>query len=131
MHFWNTQIFKNWLVFVRVGIESFSKLGDSIYFQERDKYPSLYIIQFISSTLNWDIAGLTIKQTVNSLSSWDPYLHISLEFFTIKVVYNFIVYYNVNLTLAITLLRKLKSIKVQEKEEQLCKFSQQYCCIWK
>ncbi|XP_057835689.2 uncharacterized protein LOC131046047 isoform X2 [Cryptomeria japonica] len=82
-HRWGTPFNSFWCCY-GTGIESFSKLGDSIYFQERGKYPSLYIIQFISSTLNWDIAGLTIKQTVNSLSSWDPYLHISLEFFKLK-----------------------------------------------
>ena len=48
--------------FVLAGIESFSKLGDSIYFEEKGERPALYIIQFIPSTFNWRTAGLTITQ---------------------------------------------------------------------
>jgi len=47
---------------VLAGIESFSKLGDSIYFEEKGERPALYIIQFIPSTVNWRTAGLTITQ---------------------------------------------------------------------
>jgi len=36
---------------VFAGIESFSKLGDSIYFEEKGETPALYIVQFIPSTL--------------------------------------------------------------------------------
>ncbi|KAH9289961.1 hypothetical protein KI387_034078, partial [Taxus chinensis] len=82
-HRWGTPFSSFWCCY-GTGIESFSKLGDSIYFQEGGTYPSLYIIQFVSNTLTWDEAGLTIKQTVNSLSSWDPYLRISLEFSKLK-----------------------------------------------
>eukprot|EP00850_Spirogloea_muscicola_P007033 SM000034S12787 [mRNA] locus=s34:690847:695963:- [translate_table: standard] len=46
------------------GVESFSKLGDSIYFQGSLDSPTLYIIQYVSSTLQWRQAGLRLEQTV-------------------------------------------------------------------
>ena len=61
------------------GIESFSKLGDSIYFEEKGERPALYIIQFIPSTFNWRAAGLTITQKLEPLSSSDQYLQVSLS----------------------------------------------------
>lgn len=60
------------------GIESFSKLGDSIYFEEKGNSPSLYIIQFIPSTINWRSAGLIISQEIKPLTSSDSYYHIAL-----------------------------------------------------
>jgi len=61
------------------GIESFSKLGDSIYFEEKGERPALYIIHFIPSTFNWRTAGLTITQKLEPLSSSDQYLQVSFS----------------------------------------------------
>jgi DUF1680 family protein len=41
------------------GVESFSKLADSIYFHDRD---SIWVNLFIASELNWAEKGLTLKQ---------------------------------------------------------------------
>ncbi|CAN6169408.1 unnamed protein product [Urochloa humidicola] len=76
-HGWGTQ-FKSFWCCYGTGIESFSKLGDSIYFEEKGERPSLYIIQFIPSTLNWRTAGLTVTQKLEPLSSSDQYLQVSL-----------------------------------------------------
>ncbi|KAL4194963.1 hypothetical protein AMTRI_Chr05g62160 [Amborella trichopoda] len=67
------------------GIESFSKLGESIYFQVNGASRSLYVTQFIPSTLTWDAAKLIVKLKVLPLHSWDPYLQITLEFFSLEV----------------------------------------------
>uniref|UniRef100_J3MFT5 Alpha-L-arabinofuranosidase B arabinose-binding domain-containing protein n=1 Tax=Oryza brachyantha TaxID=4533 RepID=J3MFT5_ORYBR len=61
------------------GIESFSKLGDSIYFLEEGDLPGLYIIQYIPSTFDWKAAGLTVKQQAKPLSSTDSYFEVSLS----------------------------------------------------
>lgn len=63
-----------------IGIESFSKLGDSIYFEEEGKYPGLYIIQYISSRLDWKSGQIVVNQKVDPVVSWDPYLRITLTF---------------------------------------------------
>lgn len=60
------------------GIESFSKLGDSIYFEEEGKVPGLYIIQYISSSLEWTSAQIALTQKVDPVVSWDPYLRLTL-----------------------------------------------------
>ncbi|CAN6169416.1 unnamed protein product [Urochloa humidicola] len=60
------------------GIESFSKLGDSIYFLEEGEMPGLYIIQYIPSTFNWKSAGLTVKQKAKPLFSTDAYFQVSV-----------------------------------------------------
>ncbi|XP_057454444.1 uncharacterized protein LOC130745980 isoform X2 [Lotus japonicus] len=62
------------------GIESFSKLGDSIYFEQEGKDPALYIIQYISSSCNWKSGGILLNQTVVPASSWDPYLYVTFTF---------------------------------------------------
>ena len=67
------------MCFVFAGIESFSKLGDSIYFEEKGERPALYIIQFIPSTFNWRTAGLTVTQQLMPLSSSDQYLQVSFS----------------------------------------------------
>jgi DUF1680 family protein len=41
------------------GIESFSKLGDSIYFHDDD---GVYVNLFVSSELNWEEAGVRLEQ---------------------------------------------------------------------
>ncbi|KAG8094802.1 hypothetical protein GUJ93_ZPchr0012g21787 [Zizania palustris] len=61
------------------GIESFSKLGDTIYFLEDGEIPGVYIIQYIPSTFDWKAAGLTIKQQAKPLFSTDPYFEVSLS----------------------------------------------------
>ncbi|KAF0914190.1 hypothetical protein E2562_027606 [Oryza meyeriana var. granulata] len=77
-HGWGTQYDSFWCCY-GTGIESFSKLGDSIYFEEKGAKPGLYIIQYIPSTFNWKTAGLTVTQQVKPLSSSDQYLQISLS----------------------------------------------------
>ncbi|KAF8687752.1 hypothetical protein HU200_042684 [Digitaria exilis] len=59
------------------GIESFSKLGDSIYFLEEGKAPGLCIIQYIPSTFDWKSAGLTVRQQAKPLFSTDTYFEAS------------------------------------------------------
>ena len=61
------------------GIESFSKLGDSIYLEEKGGKPALYIVQYIPSTFNWRSVGLTVTQQVKPLSSSDQNLQVSLS----------------------------------------------------
>ncbi|PUZ59952.1 hypothetical protein GQ55_4G084200 [Panicum hallii var. hallii] len=77
-HGWGTQFNSFWCCY-GTGIESFSKLGDSIYFEEKGERPALYIIQFIPSTFNWRTAGLTVIQKLEPLSSSDQYLQVSLS----------------------------------------------------
>ncbi|XP_062178542.1 uncharacterized protein LOC133883280 [Phragmites australis] len=77
-HGWGTQYNSFWCCY-GTGIESFSKLGDSIYFEKKGERPALYIIQFIPSTFNWRTAGLTVTQQLNPLSSSDQYLQVSLS----------------------------------------------------
>jgi len=77
-HGWGTQFNSFWCCY-GTGIESFSKLGDSIYFEEKGERPALYIIQFIPSTFNWRTAGLTITQKLEPLSSSDQYLQVSFS----------------------------------------------------
>jgi uncharacterized protein len=64
---------------VFAGIESFSKLGDSIYFEEKGDRPALYVIQFIPSTFNWRTTSLTVTQQLKPLSSSDQYLQVSFS----------------------------------------------------
>ncbi|XVE86304.1 hypothetical protein DITRI_Ditri18aG0024800 [Diplodiscus trichospermus] len=62
-------------------IETFSKLGDSIYFEEEGRpYPTLYIIQFISSFLEWKSGNTELQQIVHPVSSWDPKLRVEIIF---------------------------------------------------
>ena len=67
------------------GIESFSKLGDSIYFEEMGSTPGLYIIQFIPSSFNWKSRGITIYQKIEPINSWEPYLQVSLIILSYEV----------------------------------------------
>ena len=60
------------------GIESFSKLGDSIYFEDEGSVPSLYIIQYISSTFDWKSGKIVLNQKADPVVSWDPYLRVTL-----------------------------------------------------
>ncbi|XWS73515.1 hypothetical protein CRYUN_Cryun02cG0136000 [Craigia yunnanensis] len=76
-HKWGTPFDSFWCCY-GTGIESFSKLGDSIYFEEEGSIPSLYIIQYISSTLDWKSGKIVLNQKVDPLVSWDPYLRVTL-----------------------------------------------------
>ncbi|KAI4322074.1 hypothetical protein L6164_021797 [Bauhinia variegata] len=78
-HSWGTKFDAFWCCY-GTGIESFSKLGDSIYFEEEGKHPSLYIIQYISSSFNWKSGHIMLDQTVVPVASWDPYLRVIFTF---------------------------------------------------
>lgn len=73
-------------MFLSTGIESFSKLGDSIYFQEDGESPALYVTQYISSSLDWKSAGLSLSQKVKPVVSWDPYMRVTFSFSSPKEV---------------------------------------------
>ncbi|KAL6204090.1 hypothetical protein ACLB2K_021359 [Fragaria x ananassa] len=78
-HGWGSPFDHFWCCY-GTGIESFSKLGDSIYFEEEGETPSLYIIQYISSSLDWKSGNVVLNQTVDNINPWDPYLRITLTF---------------------------------------------------
>jgi hypothetical protein len=83
-HGWGTPYDSFWCCY-GTGIESFSKLGDSIYFQEDGATPALYVTQYISSSLDWKSAGLSISQKVNPVVSWDPYMRVTFTLSSSKV----------------------------------------------
>ena len=72
---------------VSLGIESFSKLGDSIYFEETGNAQSLYIIQYISSSLNWKSGHVFLHQKVEPVVSWDPRLRVTMTISSKKVLF--------------------------------------------
>ncbi|XVF47423.1 hypothetical protein PTKIN_Ptkin03bG0108000 [Pterospermum kingtungense] len=76
-HKWGSPFDSFWCCY-GTGIESFSKLGDSIYFEQEGSIPSLYIIQYISSTLDWKSRKIVLNQKVDPVVSWDPYLRATL-----------------------------------------------------
>ncbi|XP_057456214.1 uncharacterized protein LOC130747331 [Lotus japonicus] len=78
-HSWGTPFDSFWCCY-GTGIESFSKLGDSIYFEQEGNDPTLYIIQYISSSFNWKSGNLLLNQTVVPASSWDPNLQVTFTF---------------------------------------------------
>ncbi|KAG6403129.1 hypothetical protein SASPL_135346 [Salvia splendens] len=82
-HKWGTKFDSFWCCY-GTGIESFSKLGDSIYFEEGGNTPTLYIIQYISSSLNWKSGNIILNQQVEQIASWDPRLQISFTFISSK-----------------------------------------------
>ena len=67
-------------------MESFSKIGDSIYFEEKGKDPVLYIIQYISSSLNWKSGNIVVNQKVDPVFSTNPYLRVTFIFSSMKVL---------------------------------------------
>ncbi|CAM8910239.1 unnamed protein product [Rhodiola kirilowii] len=76
-HGWGTRHDSFWCCY-GTGIESFSKLGDSIYFEEEGgDTPGLFIMQYISSSLQWK-SGLSINMKVAPVTSYDPYLNVTL-----------------------------------------------------
>ncbi|KAI7733080.1 hypothetical protein M8C21_033485 [Ambrosia artemisiifolia] len=75
-HKWGTKFNSFWCCY-GTGIESFSKLGDSIYFEEAGNNPGLYIIQYVSSSLNWKLGQIVVDQKVTPVVSWDPRLRVT------------------------------------------------------
>ncbi|XP_050109531.1 uncharacterized protein LOC126588484 isoform X2 [Malus sylvestris] len=78
-HGWGKPFDSFWCCY-GTGIESFSKLGDSIYFEEEKEAPALFIIQYISSFLDWKSGQIALNQTVDPANSRDPYLRVTLTF---------------------------------------------------
>ncbi|KAK2967345.1 hypothetical protein RJ640_029546 [Escallonia rubra] len=76
-HGWGTQFSSFWCCY-GTGIESFSKLGDSIYFEEAGNVPGLYIIQYISSSIDWNSGQIFLNQTVEPVVSWDNRLQVTI-----------------------------------------------------
>lgn len=62
-----------------LGIESFSKLGDSIYFEEEGIVPGIYIIQYISSSFDWSSGKILLDMKVEPVVSWDNRLHVTVK----------------------------------------------------
>lgn len=77
-HGWGTKFNSFWCCY-GTGIESFSKLGDSIYFEEEGDVPGIYIIQYISSSLNWNSGKISLVQKVEPVVSWDNRLRVTLS----------------------------------------------------
>ncbi|CAA0805769.1 Putative glycosyl hydrolase of unknown function (DUF1680 [Striga hermonthica] len=75
-HGWGNKFDSFWCCY-GTGIESFSKLGDSIYFEE-GKDLELYIIQYIPSTLNWTSGQILLTQKVEPVVSWDQRLRVTI-----------------------------------------------------
>ncbi|KAL6976694.1 hypothetical protein U1Q18_025481 [Sarracenia purpurea var. burkii] len=69
-HGWGTKFDSFWCCY-GTGIESFSKLGDSIYFEEKGEVPGIYIIQYISSSLNWKSGQILLNQNVKPAVAWN------------------------------------------------------------
>ncbi|KDP22063.1 hypothetical protein JCGZ_25894 [Jatropha curcas] len=78
-HGWGTQFDSFWCCY-GTGIESFSKLGDSIYFEQEGEVPGLYVIQYISSSFDWKLGQIVINQKIDPVVSWDHNLRVSLTF---------------------------------------------------
>ncbi|CAK9146746.1 unnamed protein product [Ilex paraguariensis] len=76
-HGWGTKFNSFWCCY-GTGIESFSKLGDSIYFEEEGNVPGLYIIQYITSSLEWESGQISLSQKVEPVLSWNNRLHVTL-----------------------------------------------------
>ncbi|KAF3452568.1 hypothetical protein FNV43_RR03001 [Rhamnella rubrinervis] len=82
-HGWGKPFESFWCCY-GTGIESFSKLGDSIYFEEEGSIPGLYIIQYVSSSLIWRSGQIVLDQKVDPITSWDPYLRVNLIISSVK-----------------------------------------------
>ncbi|XP_057798241.1 uncharacterized protein LOC131014325 [Salvia miltiorrhiza] len=76
-HGWGTKFDSFWCCY-GTGIESFSKLGDSIYFEEEGEEKGLYIIQYIPSTLHWRSGQVVLSQRVDPVVSWDQRLQVTV-----------------------------------------------------
>ncbi|KAH9741539.1 proline-tRNA ligase (DUF1680) [Citrus sinensis] len=78
-HGWGDAFDSFWCCY-GTGIESFAKLGDSIYFEQEGKGPGVYIIQYISSSFDWKAGQIVIHQNVDPVVSWDQNLRMALTF---------------------------------------------------
>ncbi|KAK9673679.1 hypothetical protein RND81_12G183000 [Saponaria officinalis] len=87
-HKWGTLFNSFWCCY-GTGIESFSKLGDSIYFEETGSVQGLYVIQYISSSLNWSSAQLSLTQVVDDVVSWNQYLKVKITISAATATLNF------------------------------------------
>ncbi|OIT02806.1 PREDICTED: uncharacterized protein LOC109227436 [Nicotiana attenuata] len=76
-HGWGSPFNDFWCCY-GTGIESFSKLGDSIFFEEKSNPPGLYIIQYISSSLDWKSGQVLVSQSVEPVVSWDNRLRVTI-----------------------------------------------------
>ncbi|KAJ0557799.1 putative six-hairpin glycosidase superfamily, beta-L-arabinofuranosidase, GH127 [Helianthus annuus] len=81
-HKWGSKFNDFWCCY-GTGIESFSKLGDSIYFEEARNVEAgnghgLYIIQYISSSADWKSGQVFLAQKVDPVVSWDPHLRVTV-----------------------------------------------------
>lgn len=85
-HGWGTQFNSFWCCY-GTAIESFSKLGDSIYFEEKTQTPGIYVTQYISSSLDWKAGQIILTQTVDPVVSWDPYLRVKFKISSTSEVY--------------------------------------------
>lgn len=74
---WGTKYDSFWCCY-GTGIESFSKLGDSIYFEEEGLVPGIYIIQYISSSFIWNSQNIVVNLKVEPLDSWDDHLRVAV-----------------------------------------------------
>ncbi|KAL7151805.1 hypothetical protein ABFS83_04G055700 [Erythranthe nasuta] len=77
-HGWGTKFDSFWCCY-GTGIESFSKLGDSIYFEEEGVDMGLYIIQYISSSFDWKSTQVVLSQRVEPVISWDQRLRVTIK----------------------------------------------------
>ncbi|KAL8233597.1 hypothetical protein R6Q59_019697 [Mikania micrantha] len=82
-HKWGTPFDSFWCCY-GTGIESFSKLGDSIFFEEVGEDPGLYIIQYISSSVNWKYGQIFLDQKVMPVVSCDPHLRVTATISSMK-----------------------------------------------
>ncbi|KAG0579015.1 hypothetical protein KC19_4G066200 [Ceratodon purpureus] len=78
-HGWGNKFDSFWCCY-GTAIESFAKLGDSIYFEEDSEIPAVYITQFVSSDYEWDAAGLVLHQSHKPLNVEESVLEVSLSF---------------------------------------------------
>ncbi|KAK1400892.1 hypothetical protein POM88_000497 [Heracleum sosnowskyi] len=77
-HGWGTKDNSFWCCY-GTGIESFSKLGDSIYFEQAGQVPGIYVIQYVSSSINWESGNVLLVQKVMHVVSWDNYLRVTIS----------------------------------------------------
>ncbi|XP_051118501.1 uncharacterized protein LOC127242834 [Andrographis paniculata] len=77
-HGWGTPNDSFWCCY-GTGIESFSKLGDSIYFEEKAKVPTLYIVQYIRSSFDWVSGKFRLRQNVERVVSWRHRVRVVFE----------------------------------------------------
>ncbi|KAL3689924.1 hypothetical protein R1sor_016233 [Riccia sorocarpa] len=76
-HGWGTPFDSMWCCY-GTGIESFSKLGDSVYFE--DEEGELYVMRFTSSSVLWTSFKMLVTQKVQPVSSETPILSVTFVF---------------------------------------------------